>query len=171
MSLTKLPLRIAVLAGGDSDEREVSLKSGMAVEAALTHCGHRVLQLDPSIVELSGVDWSQFDIAFIALHGRFGEDGQVQQLLDEAGIPYTGSGAAASRLAFSKSAAKERFLQSGVPTPRFAAIHYTDDLQKVLRKADEIGYPFVIKPDTQGSRQNAAWGRPTAGISLLRRIC
>ncbi len=153
-------LRVAVLAGGDSDEREISLKSGMAVEAALSQRGHRVLHLDPAIVELSGIDWSQFDVAFIALHGRFGEDGQVQQILDEAGVNYTGSSAAASRLAFSKSAAKEKFLQSGVPTPAYALIHYTDDLERTQRKAADIGYPLVVKPDTQGS---------SLGISIVRQ--
>jgi len=159
MLTTSSSLRIAVLAGGDSDEREVSLKSGMAVEAALSQRGHRVLQLDPAIVELSGIDWSQFDVAFIALHGRFGEDGQVQKLLDDAGVRYTGSDAAASRLAFSKSAAKERFLQCGVPTPQYSLVHYTDDLDRIQREANGIGYPLVVKPDTQGS---------SLGISIVR---
>ena len=154
-----LSLRVAVLAGGDSDERTVSLKSGMAVADALASSGHRVLHLDPAIVELSGIDWSQFDVAFIALHGRFGEDGQVQQLLDTANVPYSGSSALASRLAFSKSAAKERFMQFGVPTPRYSLIHYNDDLQELSRKAAEIGYPLVVKPDTQGS---------SLGVSIVR---
>ncbi|WP_010587656.1 D-alanine--D-alanine ligase family protein [Schlesneria paludicola] len=153
-------LRIAVLAGGDSDERPISLKSGAAVEAALSQFGHRALHLDPAIVELRGVDWSQFDVAFIALHGRFGEDGQVQQLLDDAGMRYTGSSAAASRLAFSKSAAKERFLQSGVPTPAYALIHYTDDFDRIQQQAETVGYPLVVKPDTQGS---------SLGISIVRK--
>ena len=144
-------LRVAVLAGGDSDERDVSLKSGMAVAAALSVAGHEVLHLDPAIVELSGIDWSQFDVAFIALHGRFGEDGQVQQILEQAQVDYTGSDAIASRLAFSKSAAKERFRLFGVPTPRYSLIHYNDDLEWIAQKAAEIGYPLVVKPDTQGS--------------------
>jgi D-alanine-D-alanine ligase len=160
MSLTNSSLRIAVLAGGDSDEREISLKSGMAVESALTKCGHKVLHLDPAIVELNGVDWSQFDAAFIALHGRFGEDGQVQQLLDEAQVRYTGSGAVASRVAFSKSAAKEKFMQCGVATPAYTLIHYTDDLERIQRKAERIGYPLVVKPDTQGS---------SLGVSIVRK--
>ena len=154
-----LSLRVAVLAGGDSDERNVSLKSGMAVADALAQSGHSVLHLDPAIVELSGIDWTQFDVAFIALHGRFGEDGQVQQLLDTAHVPYTGSSALASRLAFSKSAAKERFEQFGVPTPRYSLIHYNDDQLQISRKAAEIGYPLVVKPDTQGS---------SLGVSIVR---
>lgn len=164
-------LRIAVLAGGDSDEREISLKSGRAVEAALTRNGHRVLQLDPAIVELSGIDWSQFDVAFIALHGRFGEDGQVQQLLDEAGVSYTGSGAVASRMAFSKSAAKEQFLQHGVPTPAYSLIHYTDDFQRIERKASLLGYPLIVKPDTQGSSLGISIVRDARQLTAALKLC
>src|SRR5262245_12677042 len=87
------PWRIAVLAGGDSEERSVSLKSGSAVLAALAARGHQAMHLDPQLFDLTEVDWRQFDVAFIALHGRFGEDGQVQQILERAGIPYTGSNA------------------------------------------------------------------------------
>src|SRR6516225_7294719 len=92
-------LHIAVLAGGNSAERVISLKSGAAVARALTELDHAICEVDPAVV---------------ALHGKFGEDGQVQQILEDAGVPYTGSGIAASRLAFSKSAAKERFVQNGV---------------------------------------------------------
>lgn len=143
--------RIAVLAGGDSEERAVSLKSGAAVHAALASRGHRVLDLDPQYIDLHEIDWSQFDAAFIALHGRFGEDGQVQQILEQARMPYTGSPAAASRLAFSKSAAKERFQQFGVPTPHYTLIHFSDDLERIRKLAKNMGFPIVIKPDTQGS--------------------
>ena len=166
-----LSLRVAVLAGGDSDERSVSLKSGMAVAEALTQAGHRVLHLDPAIVELSGIDWSQFDVAFVALHGRFGEDGQVQQILDEANVPYPGSSALASRLAFSKSAAKERFEQFGVPTPRYSLIHYNDDLQQISRKADDIGYPLVVKPDTQGSSLGVSIVRSPEELPYALKLC
>lgn len=164
-------LRVAVLAGGDSDEREVSLKSGMAVAAALAEKGHRVLHLDPAIVELTGVDWSQFDVAFIALHGRFGEDGQVQQILDEANVSYTGSDALASHLAFSKSAAKERFLLHGVPTPAYALIHYHEDVDSIRKKAAEIGYPLVVKPDTQGSSLGVSIVRSPDKLSAAVRLC
>lgn len=151
--------RVAVLAGGDSDERTISLQSGAAVQQALSARGHFALHLDPSMVDLAGVDWNQFDVAFLALHGQFGEDGQVQQVLDKAGIPYTGSSAAASRLAFSKSAAKERFLQFGVPTPAYSLLHFSDDASRIRRLTDEIGYPLVVKPDCQGS---------SLGISIVR---
>jgi len=151
--------RVALLAGGDSDERAVSLASGAAVQAALSSRGHLAIPLDPAEVDLFSVDWSQFDVAFLALHGRFGEDGQVQQLLEEAGIPYTGSDAAASRLAFSKSAAKERFLQFGVPTPPYVLIHYADDSARIERMVGLVGYPLVVKPDAQGS---------SLGVSIVR---
>ena len=159
-SSSPLSWRIALLAGGDSDEREISLQSGAAVEAALTARGHQVLHLDPGIVDLAGLDWRQFDVAFLALHGRFGEDGQVQQLLDSAGVPYTGSGAEASRLAFSKSAAKERFLEAGLPTPEYVLLHYSDDFDRTRQQADAIGYPLAIKPDGQGS---------SIGVTIVRR--
>ncbi len=159
MSEAKQMWRVAVLAGGDSDEREISLLSGAAVQQALSEGGHFVLHLDPFVVDLAGVDWRQFDVAFLALHGQFGEDGQVQQILEDAGIPYTGSDATASRLAFSKSAAKERFLQFGVPTPEYSLLHYTDDASRVERITHEIGYPLVVKPDCQGS---------SLGVSIVR---
>lgn len=153
--------RVALLAGGDSDERAVSLQSGAAVEAALTCRGHAVMHLDPHLVDLTEVDWRRFDAVFIALHGRFGEDGQVQQILDQAGVPYTGSQAVASRLAFSKSAAKERFQQHGVPTPQYTLIHFSDDLDRLRRIARGMGFPLVVKPDTQGS---------SLGVTIVERL-
>jgi D-alanine-D-alanine ligase len=163
--------RVALLAGGDSDERAVSLQSGAAVQAALSSRGHQVIHLDPAEVDLTGVDWSQFDVAFLALHGRFGEDGQVQQLLEEAGIPYTGSDAAASRLAFSKSAAKERFVQFGVPTPPYVLIHYADDNARIERMVDLVGYPLVVKPDAQGSSLGVSIVREPGELSAALRRC
>jgi len=152
-------LRVALLAGGDSDERDISLQSGAAVQAALSSRGHLAIHLNPAVVDLADMDWSQFDVAFLALHGRFGEDGQVQLLLEEAGVPYTGSDAAASRLAFSKSAAKERFAQFGVPTPTYVLIHYADDAARIERLVSLVGYPLVVKPDAQGS---------SLGVSIVR---
>lgn len=152
-------LRIAVLYGGPSAERLISLKSGAAVAQALAEIGHAVAQIDPALVDLTELDWSRFDVAFIALHGKFGEDGQVQQVLEDAGIPYTGSGVAASRLAFSKSAAKERFLQHGVPTAPYVLIHESDTAHRIVEQARRLGFPLVVKPDTQGS---------SLGVSLVR---
>ncbi|MBS0205766.1 MAG: D-alanine--D-alanine ligase [Planctomycetes bacterium] len=171
MSESNPTWRVAVLAGGDSDERAISLLSGAAVHQALTERGHLALHLDPAVVDLAGVDWRQFDVAFLALHGQFGEDGQVQQILENAGIPYTGSDATASRLAFSKSAAKERFLQNGVPTPEYSLLHYTDDVSRVERITREIGYPLVIKPDCQGSSLGITIVQSAAMVPAALRHC
>lgn len=145
------PTRIAVLAGGNSAEREISLDSGAQVASALKACGHSVTVIDPRDTNLRQVGWDAFDVAFIALHGTFGEDGSVQQLLEELAVPYTGSGVAASRLAFSKSAAKERFLQAAVPTPAYVLIHESDSAARIEMQVRKLGYPVVVKPDAQGS--------------------
>ena len=171
MSETKQLWRVAVLAGGDSDEREISLQSGASVQQALAGQGHFALHLDPAVVDLPGVDWRQFDVAFLALHGQFGEDGQVQQILEDAGIPYTGSDATASRLAFSKSAAKERFLQFGVPTPEYSLLHYTDDFSRIERITREIGFPLVVKPDCQGSSLGVTIVRSPADVPAALKHC
>lgn len=152
------PLRIALLAGGESAEREISLQSGAAVAAALRERGHAVTQIDPRETDLTGVPLRRFDVVFLALHGRFGEDGSVQRLLEEVGVPYTGSDSTASRLAFSKSASKERFAQHNVPTPAYVLIHESDDAVRIQRQARKIGYPLIVKPDTQGS---------SLGVSLV----
>ncbi|QDU82006.1 D-alanine--D-alanine ligase Ddl [Polystyrenella longa] len=152
-------LRIVVLAGGDSAEREISLQSGATATEALKSRGHEVVQVDPASEDLATRDWSDCDVAFIALHGTYGEDGGVQRLLEELEVPYTGSDSSASRLAFSKSAAKERFLLSGVDTPAYVLIHETDDATSIHQKANSIGYPLVVKPDAQGS---------SLGVTIVR---
>lgn len=145
------PLRVAVLLGGDSAETRISLSSGEAVAAALRAVGHDVRLVDPADTELRTLDWSEVDVAFNMLHGTFGEDGQVQTILEAASVPYTGSGPDSSRLAFSKSAAKERFRLSGVATPESALFHRSDSTSRLTAIADSIGYPLVLKPDQQGS--------------------
>src|SRR5262245_60215155 len=97
-------LRIAVLYGGDSAEREISLRSGRAVAEALAARGHQVSTIDPARTTLSRDLFADFDVAFLALHGGSGEDGRIQSQLEGLGVSYTGSGPEASRLAFSKSA-------------------------------------------------------------------
>jgi D-alanine-D-alanine ligase len=150
--------RIVVLAGGCSAEREISLQSGEAVLSALASSGCEILLIDPAIVDLYQMRWQPHDMAFIALHGQFGEDGEVQELLERAGVPYTGSDASTSRTAFSKSAAKLRFLQNGIPTPPFVLIHRSDSAARLRDVAARIGYPLVVKPDQQGS---------SLGVSLV----
>lgn len=145
------PLRVVVLYGGDSAEREISLQSGTSVAKAMSDQGHRVLLVDPAETPLESIDWPRYDAAFIALHGQFGEDGCVQTLLQAWGVPFTGSDATASRLAFSKSASKERFLACGVPTPEYQLIHVSDSHRYLRETAEELGYPLVMKPDASGS--------------------
>ncbi|MBM81831.1 MAG: D-alanine--D-alanine ligase [Planctomycetaceae bacterium] len=145
------PTRIAVLSGGNSFEREISLQSGKAITRALMERGHSVTSIDPASEDLTTYDFNEIDVAFIALHGSFGEDGQVQEILADAKVPYTGSDAESSRRAFSKSAAKERFGIAGVPTPDYALFNHADNIDDIHRMAESIGYPLVVKPDKQGS--------------------
>lgn len=145
------PLRIVVLCGGPSAEREISLKSGQAVAEALRERGHHVELFDPQDADVLLAKWDNVDAAFIALHGAYGEDGKVQTELDRLGVPYTGSSPEASEVAFSKSACKERLLQHGVPTPPYLLVHACDGPKAIAEKAEQLGFPLVVKPDTQGS--------------------
>lgn len=170
--IARIPrMRVAVLLGGPSAEREISLRSGAAVASALTGAGHSVVEIDPDRIVLERFDWTGIDAAFIALHGRFGEDGQVQRILEEAGIPYTGSDVAASRLAISKSATKERFLQRGVPTLPYGLIHETDSAQHLLDVASSLAFPVVVKPDTQGSSLGVTIVRSRDALPLALSRC
>ena len=154
-------LRVAVLSGGDSSEREISLQSGQAVANALSERGHTVVIVDPGHSQPEAAHFRDVDVAFLALHGRGGEDGQIQTLLDRMGVFYPGSGPEASRLAFSKSASKERFFQSQVPTPPYVLVHESDSPTRVCEQALRIGFPLVVKPDTQGS---------SLGVSLVESL-
>jgi D-alanine-D-alanine ligase len=144
-------LRVAVLAGGESSERQISIVSGWQVVSALQSAGHEPAWIDPAETELESVEWTQYDACFIALHGGAGEDGRIQQRLERLGVPYTGSGPAASWLAMSKSASKERFIQAGVPTPDYALLHCRETAKHAAARAAKIGYPLVVKPDSHGS--------------------
>lgn len=151
--------RVAVLCGGDSHEREISLQSGRAVADGLRERGHEVVCLDPALMPPEAAHFHDVDIAFLALHGRKGEDGEIQNTLERMNVLYTGSGAEASRLAFSKSASKERMFQRGVPTPSYVLIHKFDDPKRVLELGLRIGFPLIVKPDGQGS---------SLGVSLVK---
>lgn len=153
-------LRVAVLAGGSSAEREISLASGRNVTRALRRAGHRVRMIDPCTVALADIDWNRYDACLIALHGGAGEDGRVQAELERLGVTYTGSSPAVCRTAMSKSASKERFLQAGVPTPAYLLAHSSDPLEQLIDRVEPLGYPLVSKPDGQGS---------SLGVSIVRR--
>jgi len=144
-------MRIAVLMGGISNEREVSLKSGRAVAQALSKAGHEVIPFDVRDKKLAGLEKLGVQLAFVALHGAFGEDGCVQRLLERMGIPYTGSGPRASSLAMDKIASKRAFVKHSVPTPGYFVVQEGTSIQELTRKAEQLGFPLVCKPSDSGS--------------------
>ena len=147
-------LNIAVMLGGPSAEREVSLRSGAAVAKALRSLGHDVTELDPRTP-----DWNlsaETDVVFLALHGTYGEDGTVQKRLDELGVAYTGCDAEASRIAFDKVLTKQSCVQSGVPTPRFVTVHSATEPFPA-----NFSVPLVVKPSRQGS---------SVGLEFVERV-
>lgn len=159
-------LAITVLSGGISAERDVSLISGRAVAEALESLGHDVMLADISPDDLSALD-RPMDLVFIALHGRFGEDGQLQRLLDERGIRYCGCGPGASSLAMNKVAAKRAFVEAEVPTPRFEVIG-EDTRAEALRRWPA---PAVVKPVDEGSSVDCAVAEDADALaSLLSRV-
>ena len=140
--------RVAVLFGGKSAEREVSLKSGKAVLAALQDAGVDAFGIDVGADLLSRLAGEKIDRAFIVLHGRGGEDGSMQGLLECLGIPYTGSGVLASALAMDKLRTKQVWQSLGLPTPRHAVLASAADCE---RAAGELGFPLIVKPAHEGS--------------------
>ncbi|HAL66655.1 D-alanine--D-alanine ligase [Pseudomonas fulva] len=140
--------RVAVLYGGKSAEREVSLKSGAAVIGALTDAGVDVVAIDVGDDLLARLQSEKIDRAFIILHGRGGEDGSMQGLLECLGIPYTGSGILASALAMDKLRTKQVWQSLGIPTPRHAVLASESDC---LRASTELGFPLIVKPAHEGS--------------------
>ncbi|MEO9242956.1 D-alanine--D-alanine ligase [Pseudomonas inefficax] len=140
--------RVAVLYGGKSAEREVSLKSGAAVIDALTTAGVDVVAIDVGDDLLDRLQNEKIDRAFIILHGRGGEDGSMQGLLECLGIPYTGSGILASALAMDKLRTKQVWQSLGIPTPRHAVLASESDC---LKAGTELGFPLIVKPAHEGS--------------------
>ena len=140
--------RVAVLFGGKSAERAVSLKSGAAVLEALQSAGVDAFGIDVGDDFLQRLTSEKIDRAFIVLHGRGGEDGSMQGLLECAGIPYTGSGILASALAMDKLRTKRVWLSLGLPTPNHAVLASEADCRAA---ADELGFPLFVKPAHEGS--------------------
>jgi D-alanine-D-alanine ligase len=139
--MSALPKKIAVLKGGLSAERDVSLRSGAAAAEALRTGGFDVTE-----VTVEGSDFTVpagTELAFLALHGTFGEDGQVQDILEARGIPYTGANAQVSRIAFDKEKTKEKFRAAGVPTPEGQLVGSVDEVT--------LSLPLFVKPNEQGS--------------------
>jgi len=150
--------KIAVLLGGPSAEREISLLSGNAVLKALRERGVDAHPFDPAERNLFDLKSEGYSRVFIALHGRFGEDGTVQGALETLRIPYTGSGVMASALAMDKWRTKLVWLASGIPTPRYRVVNAATDWMRLVA---ELGLPLIVKPAREGS---------TIGISKVTTV-
>jgi len=155
--------KVAVLLGGKSAEREVSLKSGHAVLAALKSRGVDAHPFDPAEQDMEELKKQGFDRAMISLHGRYGEDGTVQGALELMGIPYTGSGVMASALAMDKWRTKLIWQAAGIPTPRYALLDAQTDFAAV---ALDLGLPLMVKPAGEGS--SIGMSKVTAAEDLPR---
>jgi D-alanine-D-alanine ligase len=161
--------RIAVLKGGRSLERQVSLKSGARVEDALERLGHDVLGIDVGADLVERLRTARADAAFVALHGADGEDGTIQELLELMGIPFTGSEAGACLRCWDKVAAKHAMRQAGLPTPDFFAFGQTafaelgaaDALPEIESR---LGFPIVVKPACGGSALGVKFARDDAAV-------
>jgi D-alanine-D-alanine ligase len=153
--------KVAVLLGGKSAERPVSLKSGGMVLAALRSRGVDAHAFDPSTQGIDALLAQRFERVFIALHGRFGEDGTVQGILEWLGIPYTGSGVLASALAMDKLRTKQLWQARGLPTPAYEQLSEHTDLAAV---AQRLGLPIMVKPVNEGSSIGMSKVRVAAGL-------
>ncbi len=156
--------RVAVLKGGGSLERQVSLRSGAQVEDALERLGHDVVAIDVGHDLVKRLRAEAPDVAFVAMHGRDGEDGTVQELLEILGIPYTASGVSACMRCADKVLSKHAMLDAGLPTPDFYS--FTETAFKELGAADALGtieerleFPIVVKPADQGSALGIRFAR------------
>ena len=144
--------KVAVLMGGKSAEREVSLMSGAGVLKALQAKGVDAHAFDPAERDLVDLKRKGFQRCFIALHGRFGEDGTVQGALELLGIPYTGSGVMASAIAIDKVMTKRVWIAEGVPTPQYRLLRRGSyDREQVIHIPDDLGLPVIVKPAREGS--------------------
>jgi D-alanine-D-alanine ligase len=145
-------LKIGVLLGGRSSEREISLKSGNAVLHGLKRSGYKAIAVDASKNLIDTLKKEKIRVAFIALHGRWGEDGTVQGLLEMIGIPYTGSGVLGSSMAMDKTVMKLIFATARIPTPKYVIVHNGKEVPFPM--------PYVVKPANEGS---------SVGISVVKK--
>jgi D-alanine-D-alanine ligase len=157
-------VRVAVLKGGSSLERQVSLRSGGRVEDALERLGHETLPIDVGTDLISRLRDGAPDVAFLALHGRNGEDGTVQELLEILGIPYTGSGVLACIRCMDKVLAKHLLIEAGVPTPEFfafseLAFRELGAAEALPQIEERLAFPIVVKPAAQGSALGIKFAR------------
>jgi len=146
----KSEIKVAVLMGGPSREREISLRSGQAVSQALRKLGYDVLEITEMENLAARLLKERVQTAFIALHGRFGEDGTVQKILEDVKIPYTGCGPEASFVAMNKNLAKEKFEKAGLKTPQWVT-GYFETFEKLKHSVGQMRFPIVLKPVDEGS--------------------
>ena len=140
--------KVGVLLGGKSGERDISLMSGKGVLDALISRGVNAHAFDPDQQAITELAAQKFDRVFIALHGRYGEDGTMQGLLEQMNLPYTGSGVLASALAIDKQATKRLWSSFDLATPKFVMLSATSDWQKIVQ---DLGLPIIVKPAREGS--------------------
>ncbi len=157
---------IAVLMGGRSLEREVSLKSGQRVSNALRKLGYNVIKMDVDESIITNLESEDIDLAYIALHGKDGEDGTIQEILEALNIAYTGPGVHANILSFDKIISKHIFVNNGISTPPFYFLNESSFMElgasKILpRIVEQLGLPLVVKPSAQGS---------ALGIKIVERF-
>jgi D-alanine-D-alanine ligase len=143
--------KVAVLMGGIGSEREISIQSGVCVADALRDAGFEVVTADVRPDNLDVLDDGSIDVFFPALHGEFGEDGQIQQILQEKGLVYTGSWPKACRLAFDKMASKKLFSEIGVATPAAIEFNAQTDIKQLEERLQHLADEYVVKPIRQGS--------------------
>ena len=161
--------KIAVLAGGSSFERQVSLRSGARVEDALERLGHEVIAIDAGQDLIQRLRDERPDAAFVAMHGRDGEDGTIQELLEILGLPYTGSGVPACVRAMDKVLTKHLLDEHDVPTPEFFAFNQTAFRELGAADAlpaieERLAFPIVVKPSSQGSALGIKFARTAADV-------
>jgi D-alanine-D-alanine ligase len=161
--------RVAVLKGGRSLERQVSLRSGARVEDALERLGHEVVAIDAGLDLIGRLRAAEPEVAFVAMHGRDGEDGTVQELLEILGIPYTGSGILACVRAADKVLTKHLLTEAGIPTPEFFAFNETAFRELGAAEAlpaieERLEFPIVVKPASQGSALGIKFARTAADV-------
>ena len=161
--------KVVVLKGGRSLERSVSLRSGARVEDALERLGHDVVGIDVSTDLMPRLREARPDVAFVAMHGRDGEDGTVQELLEIAGVAYTGSGPAACARATDKVLAKHLMIEAGIPTPPFFAFNETAFGELGAAEAlpaieERLEFPIVVKPSSQGSALGIKFARSAEDV-------
>jgi D-alanine-D-alanine ligase len=164
---TARPMNVLVLCGGPSAERDISLMSGAVIADALTRAGHATATADVMPDDVSALDATEADVVFIAMHGEFGESGEVQALCDARELKYVGSGALASRIAMDKAQAKTFFAQAGLATPAWLVAQAQSD-DELAAWIQTTGLPVVIKPVDGGSSVDVVIARDLDAVLAAR---